>query len=356
MLFRILTASLVLAVVQAAPAQAPASPDATAEKPDVQAIVKQAVANFTARESLPKDYTYLETIKAEDAKLKHGRSEDIYEIIEIKGHGFRRHVEHDGQKLMHEAREDEEDRAKLLEAEHKILEEQIRPGHTRESLEAAVRKIMEESGLKDWQPQLTLPPNLPSMGVVQFTETLYKFKLPIEDLDQKFELKFKEQKTLDGRATYVVQANPKHSKEKSERPTNFRMKIWIDRQEMQIVKVEGEALGMGLLGAPEYSSFSGKGMSEKEVAERKQQLAGSRLYYGDGTKIMQEWTKVNDEAWLLHRRHVKGSHIFLLPDRTRPAFSSDVEYDLEDTNYKKFRVQHRFLSDVLRPSVAALQQ
>ena len=68
----------------------------------MQVIVKQAVANFKERESLPKDYTYLETVKAEDSSLKHGHSVDVYEVIEIGGHGFRRHLAQDGKKIAHE--------------------------------------------------------------------------------------------------------------------------------------------------------------------------------------------------------------------------------------------------------------
>lgn len=325
-----------------AQAGAPVAPDA--KQLDVQTIVKQAVANLNAREALPKDYTYLETVKAADTRLKHGHSIDVYEVIEINGHGFRRHVESDGKRIAKEDKRDDADQAKWLEVEHKIMEEQIKPGHTRESLEAAVRKIMEDSGLKDWQPQVMVPPNLPSMGVVRFTQTLYKFKLPIEELDQKFELKPKQETLLNGRASYVIQADPKHNKDKTDPAANFRMKIWIDKEEMQIVRVEGEALRMGPLASPEYSSFSSKIMSEKELEAQKQQLAASRLYYSDGTKIVQEWTKVNDEVWLLRRRHVKGSHLFFLQQHFRPSYSQDVEYDIEDTNYKKFRVQHRFLS------------
>ena len=185
---------------------------------------------------------------------------------------------------------------------------------------------------------------------------MYKFKLPIEELDQKFDLKSKEEKILNGRSAYVIQATPKHTKDKTDPAANFRIKVWIDKKEMQIVKIEGAALRSGPLATPEYSSFSAKNMSEKDLAERKQQLAGSRLYYGDDTKIMQEWTKVNDEAWLLRRRHVKGSYIFFLREQARPDYSSDVEYDTEDTNYKKFRVQHRFLSMTHEPDRAALEQ
>ncbi|HMC30198.1 MAG TPA: hypothetical protein VKL99_05145, partial [Candidatus Angelobacter sp.] len=162
MLSRYLVPNLLFLLVwQIAPAQAGGAPVATdAEKLDVQVIVKQAVANFKERESLPKDYTYLETVKAEDSSLKHGHSVDVYEVIEIGGHGFRRHLAQDGKKIAHEEKRDDADREKLLAVQHKILEEQIRPGHTRESLATAVRKIMEDSGLKDWQPQLVAPMNL----------------------------------------------------------------------------------------------------------------------------------------------------------------------------------------------------
>ena len=354
---RFLISTLFLLAGHIAFAQAGGTPVTTnAEDHDVQAIVKQAVANFNAREALPKDYTYLETVKAEDARLKHGRSTDVYEIIEINGHASRRHLEHDGKKIAQLEKRDDAEREKWLEVEHRILEEQIRPGHSRESLETAVRKIMDDAGLKDWQPQLLAPTHMPSMGVVYFTQTLYQFKLPIPELDQKFDLKSKGEKILNGRMAYVIQATPKHTKDKTDAAANFRIKAWIDEKEMQIVKVEGEALRMGPLATPEYSSFTSKTMSEKEVEAQKQRLASSQLYYGDDTKIMQEWSKVNDEAWLLRRRHVKGSHVFLLKEQSRPTYSSDVEYDIEDSNYKKFRVQHRFLSRAVGLDAPVLEQ
>lgn len=348
---------LFLLAWQTAFAQAGGTPvPSDAESFDVQAVVKQAVANFNAREAMPKDYTYLETVKAEDSRLKNGRSTDVYEIIEINGHAFRRHLERDGKKIAQQEKRDDADRDRWLEVEHRILEEQIKPGHTRESLEASVRKIMEDAGLKDWQPQLLAPTHMPSMGVVYFTQTLYQFRLPIAELDQKFDLKSKGEKILNGRTAYVIQATPKHTKDKTDAAANFKIKVWIDEKEVQVVKVEGDALRMGPLAAPEYSSFTSKTLSEKEVEEQKQRLASSELYYGDDTKIMQEWTKVNDEVWLLRRRHVKGSHVLLLKEQIRPTFSSDVEYDIEDSNYKKFRVQHRFLSRVVAARQPALEQ
>ena len=323
------------------------------EKVDIQELVKQAVINYNTRESLPKNYTYVEKLTNEDSRLKNGRGTDTYEVMEIRGHAFRRHVEHNGQSVAvkEDPEQDEANRAKWLEVEHKILDEQIKPGQTKASLAAAVQKIMEEAGLKEWKSQSIALTQSESMGVVSFAQTLHQFKLPIEELNQKFHLKVKGEEMRDGRKTYIVQADPLRTKDEDDAAANFRIKIWIDQKELQIVKVEGKALRAGPLARADYAAFSSKTLSKKEIADRKQQLADTRLFYGDDTVIMQEWTKVNDEAWLLHRRHVKGSHELMIdePARgfrsyfSRANTSAQVEYDTIDTNYKKFRVEHRVL-------------
>jgi hypothetical protein len=337
---------LLISAVAVRPAEA--KPQGDAQKIDVQELVRQAVINFNTRESLPRDYTYLETLKVDHPDQKDGYSTDTFEVIEIKGHPFRRHVAHNGQKVAEEEspEHDEEYRAKWLEVDHKILEEEIKPGQTKESLAAAVQKIMDEAGLKDWKPQLFAPPPVPSMGVVTFGQTLYQFKLPLQDLSQKFHLKFKGEHTLDGRKAYVVQADPQHIKDEADPAGNFKFKVWIDEKEMEIVKVEGRAIRPGPLARAEYAAFSSKVLSKEEIAERKKQLEASQLFYSDDTVITEEWTRVNDEAYLLRRRHVKGSHVFIVEGQRRffrSNFSLPVEYDTVDTNYKKFHVGHRIL-------------
>src|SRR5882757_5916632 len=135
-------------VVALRPAQARSPGDS--QTIDVQDLVRQSVINFNTRESLPRDYTYLENMTVDRPYRKDGHSTDTFEVIEIKGHPFRRHVEHNGQKIAEEEspEHDEEYRAKWLKVEHKILEEEIKPGQTKESLAAAVQKIMDEAGLK----------------------------------------------------------------------------------------------------------------------------------------------------------------------------------------------------------------
>lgn len=319
-----------------------------AEQIDVHELVQDALINFNAREALPRNYTYVETLTAYDPRLKGGHSSDTYEVMEIRGQAFRRHVLHNGEKVAvrEDTEQDEAFRAKWLEVEHKVLQEQIKPGHTKESLAAAVQKIMDDAGLKDWKPQLYAPAPVPSMGVVTFSRTLYQFKLPLADLNQKFHLKAKGTQVLDGRLACVVQADPKRVKDEADPAGNFKIKVWIDLKERQIVKVEGKALRAGPITRADYAAFSSKVLSKQEIEERQQHLSESRLFYSEGTTIMQEWTRVNDEAWLLRHRHVKGDHLFVENGYwgiARPRYSSSVEYDSLNTNYRKFRVEHRIL-------------
>jgi len=342
----VLLLSLFLVTVPAAAAFS--APD-DAKKFDVQELVRQAVINFNAREALPRNYTYVESTSVDHPGKPDGHSDDTYEVIEIKGHPFRRLIVHNGQKIAAEDthEQDDEYRAKWLEVEHKILDEEIRPGHTPESLAAAVQKIMEEAGLKDWKPQLFSPASASTMGVVLFPVSLYKFQLPLPQLDQSFNLKLLKEQVIEGRKAYVVQANPMHTKDKTSDAGNFKIKVWIDENERQIVKVEGKALRSGLLSRANYAAFSSsQGLSDKEIEQSKQQLADSTLYYDEGTTIVEEWTKVNDEVWLLRSRNAKGSHILIVKGTNLfPAANipMPVVYKTGLSNYKKFRVEHRIL-------------
>jgi len=319
------------------------------EQIDVQELVRQAVINFNAREALPRNYTYVESTSVDHPGNPDCHSDDTYEVIEIKGHAFRRLIIHNGQTIAAEDthEQDDEYRAKWLEVEHKVLEEQIKPGHTTESLAAAVQKIMEEAGLKDWKPQLFAPASTMTMGVVLFPVSLYRFQLPLPQLDQGFNLKFLKAEIIDGRKAYVVQANPRRAKDKTDDSRNFKLKVWIDENERQIVKVEGKAVRSGLLSHANYAAFSSsQGLSDKQIEQSKKQLADSILYYGEGTTIVEEWTKVNDEVWLLRSRNARGSHILVVKGLNRfPAANvpTPVVYKTVLSNYRKFRVEHRML-------------
>jgi len=113
------------------------------------------------------------------------------------------------------------------------------------------------------------------------------------------------------------------------------------------VKVEGKAVRSGLLSHANYAAFSSsQGLSDKQIEQSKKQLADSTLYYAEGTTIVQEWTKVNDEVWLLRSRNARGSHILVVKGLNRfPAANvpTPVVYKTVLSNYRKFRVEHRIL-------------
>ena len=90
---------LVLPLATVRPAAALPAPLMTPQKIDVQELVRQAVINFNAREALPRNYTYVENLDRLTSRKKGGHSTDTYEVIEIKGHAFRRHILHNGQKV-----------------------------------------------------------------------------------------------------------------------------------------------------------------------------------------------------------------------------------------------------------------
>jgi len=338
---------LSLPLVTVHPAAATSARD-DAEKIDVQELVRQAVINLNAREALPRNYTYVESTSVDHPGKTNSHSDDTYEVIEIKGHPFRRLIVHNGQKVApQETHEQADGSANWLEVDQKIADEEIRPGHTAESLAAAVQEIMEKAGLKDWKPQLVLPSSPAPMGVVLFPVSLHRFQLPLRQLDRSFNLKLLKEQVIEGRKAYVVQADPRRTEDKTSDARNFKIKVWIDQQDMEIVKVEGKAVRSGPLSHADYAAFSSsQGLSDKEIEQSKKQLADSILYYGEGTTIVEEWTKVNDEVWLLRSRNATGSHILVVKGTNRfPAADvpTTVVYKTVLSNYKKFRVEHRIL-------------
>jgi hypothetical protein len=340
--------ALLLLPLAAAPAAAASSAHDDAEKIDVQELVRQAVINFNAREALPRNYTYVESTSVDHPGKRDGHSDDTYEVIEIKGHPFRRLIVHNGQNVAaQETRKQDDDHAIWLEVDQKVEDEENRPGHTPESLAAAVQEIMEVAGLKEWKPQLVLPSSAIPMGVVLFPIALHRFQLPLQQLDRSFNLKLLKEQVIEGRKAYVVQADPKHTKDKTSDARNFKIKVWIDENDRQIVKVEGKAVRSGPLSHANYATLpSSQGLTDKEIERSKKQLADATLYYAEGTTIVLEWTKVNDEVWLLRSRNAKGSHILVVKGANRfPAADVPIPvvYKTVLSNYRKFRVEHRIL-------------
>jgi hypothetical protein len=119
---------------------------------------------------------------------------------------------------------------------------------------------------------------------------------------------------LEGRETYVLDAEPRpgfepHSKEAKFLP-KFRFRIWIDKAEGQWVKLDAQAIDTVSLG-----------------------LFLARVH--KGSRIVIEQTRVNDEVWL--PRHVAVN----VDVRLALVKNFDIAEDVTYRDYKKFRSDSR---------------
>jgi hypothetical protein len=122
--------------------------------------------------------------------------------------------------------------------------------------------------------------------------------------------------TLDGHDTYVVDADPRpgyqpHMKDAKFLP-KFRFRVWIDKQETQLVKLDAECI--------DTVSFG---------------LFLARLH--KGSRVVYETTRVNDEVWLPKHVAVKvDARVALLKN-----FNMDMDIAYRD--YKKFRADAKIV-------------
>lgn len=273
-------------------------PPAQAVSSDTSAInelVRKAVANYKARQPQQNEYTYLAHLDRTDFD-RHGKVfnhvTSSYEIMFLAGAPYRRLILSNGQPLSPEQERQEQI---LLEAE------------------ARARR----AGSTSQQPGLT------------------SFLAPVAQLPDEFHLRARGRQRLDGRELEVIDATPKTEDQpvqpEQEYARHFHMRLWIDTREFQIVRLEAKvAKGTieidrtTLVSTPE-PHFSG----DREI----------RFVIAPGAVIAEEWTKVNDEAWLpnrLHTRTTRKSTASVSPGVAPLVFASELTWTY--SAYKKFRV------------------
>ncbi len=132
---------------------------------------------------------------------------------------------------------------------------------------------------------------------------------------------------LDGRETYVIDADPKPGyqpriKEAKVLP-KFRFRLWIDKAETQWVKLDATCIDTVSWG-----------------------LFLARIH--KGSRILIETTRVNEEVWLPKHVDVKvDARVALLKN-------FNVEEDLHYSDYKKFRTDAKIVGvgEVVPPEAA----
>jgi hypothetical protein len=271
---------------------------------EINELVRRAAANFKKREDLRNDYMYLAHFvwSSFDPRRRRPKpSTADFEIVFLEGEPYMRQIRSNDQPLSPEAEKRE---IGVMEAFAKARREaKRRPG-----------------------------------GLPAFYTAL---KLPVAQLPDAFDLRVKGRQRLDGREVYVVEAIPKDNQNPAgadqEHARHFKMKLWIDAEEAQIVKIEGEVIKeIVVTGIPTIPD-PGKEQPTVVESQRYQHL------YKPGSVIGQEWTKLDDGAWLPKHVYSKIQERMWLE---LPKADSSPWRDVRDctySGYKKFRVKTTIL-------------
>jgi len=231
-----------------------------------------------------RDYTYIE--RDEEHKLDgkgQVKSTEVktYEVMELYGEQVQRLIQKDDKAL------DQKDAAKEEEKIQKIIEK-------RKSESEADRKKREEKEEKDREEDRKF---------VREVADAYNFTLVGTE-------------SLGGREAWVIEGEPRpgfvpHMKE-SKFLSKFRGRVWIDKNDLQLAKMDVECLDTITWG-----------------------LFLARFH--KGTRVMLEQTRVNNEVWLpLHVTAKIDVRLALLKN-----FDVNLEQSYRD--YKKFRATARIV-------------
>jgi hypothetical protein len=234
-----------------------------------------------------RDYTYIERDVQNNLDGKgHVKSTETktYEVMEIYGEQVNRLIEKDDKPLS------EKDAAKEEQKVQKIIDK-----HKNES--EGARKKREEKEEKDRED---------GRKFVHEVADAYDFKLVGTEL-------------VGGRAAWVIDGEPRpgfvpHMKE-SKFLAKFHGRVWVDKNDLQLSRMEVEAIDTVSLG-----------------------WVLARIH--KGTRMMLEQTRVNDEVWL--PRHLS----FKLDARVALLKGYNIDGDQTFRDYKKFRTSAKIVGEV----------
>jgi hypothetical protein len=138
----------------------------------------------------------------------------------------------------------------------------------------------------------------------------------VREVADAYNFKFIGTETLNGRDNYVIDGDPKPGYQPVHKEAKIlpkmRFRVWIDRADSQVAKLDVECI--------DTVSFG---------------LFLARLH--KGSRVILDNVRVNDEVWLQQHVAVKvDARIALLKD-------FDIEMDVSDRDYKKFRTDSKIV-------------
>jgi hypothetical protein len=250
----------------------------------IQEIVRQVAEKDDENDKRQRDYTYVERV--EEHKLN-GKGDvtstetRTYDVLEIYSEQVRRLTAKNDKPLS------AKDAAKEEEKIQKVIDKR-----KNESDSQREKRLKQEE--KDREEERRF---------VKEVADAYNFTLAGVE-------------TLDGRETYVIDAEPRPGFEPKSREAKvlpkFRFRVWIDRAENQWVKLDAQCI--------DTVSFG---------------LFLARIH--KGSRISIDTTRINDEVWL--PRHI-AVHVDV---RVALVKNFDVDQDITYNDYKKFRAASKIV-------------
>jgi hypothetical protein len=137
---------------------------------------------------------------------------------------------------------------------------------------------------------------------------------------------------------YMIEALPKVNQNPTdagqEHARHFKMKLWIDLEEAQIVKIEGEVVKEIVV--TDVPTAPDPIENETPLVIESQQ---HRRLYKAGSVIGEEWTRLDDGAWLPKHVHYKIQERIWLDFPNANSSHWREESDCTYSGYKKYRVK-----------------
>ncbi|MGH9774681.1 MAG: hypothetical protein ACRD50_07015 [Candidatus Acidiferrales bacterium] len=266
------------------PAAAPVAGD------DPREIIRRAAENDFANELKTHEYTYVERDETRRLNSKGGTKSTeskTYDVLFLAGEQTQRLT----------AKNDKPLPAKEAAKEDERLEKIIRK-REQESPEKKQKRLAEEEKERAESRKFVL------------------------EIAEAYNFTMEQPETLNGRETYVIAAEPRpgfqpHMKYANYLP-KFRFHIWIDKAELQWVKLHVDVLDTVSWG-----------------------LFLLRLH--KGSQIELEQTRVNDEVWLPEHVHAR------LDARVGLLMQFNIEVDQTYRDYREFQSGVRILSSAPAP-------
>ena len=253
-------------------------PDGRLTQEQMRKLLRVVAQNYRENYKKERDYTYIdhEVTNKLDGKGQIKATETrTYEHVELYGEPVQRLIEKDDKPL------DQKDAAKEEERVQKLIDKRKNESADEQRRRLAEREKARQKGRE----------------FVSEVPDAYSFHLVGSE-------------TLNGRDTWVIDGEPlpdfhAHLKE-AEVLSKLHGRLWIDKAEMQLAKMDIELL--------DTASFG---------------WVVARIH--KGTRFVYEWTRVNDEVWLPQHYEAKL-------DVRIAIFKNDNETDAGTYHdYKKFR-------------------